>query len=515
MEITTLAENFTNPLSEGLRLQRSAPPCTVVIFGASGDLTKRKLVPALYSLAEQNLVAPGFSIVGTARSALSHEAFRDNMQQAVQSFGDAQLNGSLWSNFAKGMFYCPTDPSNPESYKNLIALLNQIDNERGTSGNRLFYLSTPPTLYSDIIRMLGVTGQNRGPDGSWRRVIIEKPFGRDLESARQLNHEALKVFDEDQVYRIDHYLGKETVQNIMVLRFANGIFEPLWNRFYIDHVQITAAESIGIENRGGYYEQSGAFRDMIQNHMMQLMTLVAMEPPVAMEARAIRDEKTKVIQAVRNFTIDDVYRIAVRGQYGEGSASETKIPGYRQERDVSPASSTETYAAVKFWIDNARWADVPFYLRSGKRMPKRTTEIGIQFKRPPHILFRQTRAQQLEPNFLILRIQPDEGITMKFGAKLPGQAIQLRTVNMDFQYGTSFGKKSPEAYERLLLDAMLGDSTLYARGDMVEIAWELVMPILEAWQEPASRFPNYAPGTWGPKEADLLIENDGRLWRRP
>ncbi|HJZ11715.1 MAG TPA: glucose-6-phosphate dehydrogenase [Acidobacteriota bacterium] len=510
------AVKFKNPLSEGLRIQRSAEPCTVVIFGASGDLTKRKLLPALYSLAQQNLVASGFSIVGTARTAMTHEAFRTATGEALKEFGETgPLDTTVWKNFASGLYYVPTDPGNAQSYGNLSELLDQIDRERGTSGNRLFYLSTPPSLYIDIIRRLGENHQQKDEKGGWRRIIIEKPFGHDLNTARTLNREALSVFSENQIYRIDHYLGKETVQNIMVLRFSNGIFEPVWNRYFIDHVQITAAESIGVENRGGYYEQSGAFRDMIQNHMMQLMALVAMEPPVDLEANAVRDEKTKVTRAIRDFTIDEVEQFAVRGQYAEGAVGGQKVKGYRQEANVNPSSTTETYAAFKILIDNSRWADVPFYLRSGKRLPKRVSEIAIQFKRPPHLLFKHTLAGELEPNFLVLRIQPDEGISLKFGAKLPGQAIQIRNVNMDFQYGTSFGRRSPEAYERLLLDAMLGDSTLFARGDMVELAWELVMPILEKWQASADHFPNYEAGEWGPPEADAFLEKDGRRWRRP
>jgi glucose-6-phosphate 1-dehydrogenase len=509
-----MQEALTNPLSEGLRISRAAPPCVVVIFGASGDLTKRKLVPALFRLAQQNLLAPGFSIIGTGRSAWSNDFFRESMKEGVREFGES-FDEKLWNNFAAGLFYSPTDQEKPETYKQLAEVANDIDKQRGTGGNRLFYLSTPPNLYVPIVRMLRESGQNLAPEGAWRRIIIEKPFGRDLKSARELNREVLQVFYENQVYRIDHYLGKETVQNIMVLRFANTIFEPIWNRYFIDHVQVTAAESIGVENRGGYYETSGAFRDMVQNHMLQLMAMVAMEPPVAMEANAVRDEKTKVTRAIRPFTAEMVESCAVRGQYAEGSVGGVKAPAYRQEHGVSPTSTTETYAAVKFFVDNARWADVPFYLRSGKRLPKRVTEIAIEFKRPPHMLFKHAAHDQLEPNALILRIQPDEGISLKFGAKLPGQAIDIRTVNMDFQYGTSFGKKSPEAYERLLLDAMLGDSTLYARGDMLETAWELVMPILEAWQAPTDKIPLYPAGSWGPEEADQLLERDGRRWRRP
>ena len=506
---------YKNPLSEGLRVQRSAPPCSVIIFGASGDLTKRKLVPALYSLARQNLIAPGFSIIGSARTPMTHEEFRAAMRDAVKQFSEDEWDASVWENFEAGLFYASTDPKDGDSYLRLKELLNQVDRERGTSGNRLFYLSTPPQLYTGIVEQLKRTGMHRTTEGGWIRIIVEKPFGRDLESAKTLNRDILQVFSEDQVYRIDHYLGKETVQNIIVLRFANGIFEPLWNRRYIDHVQITAAESIGVESRGGYYEQAGAFRDMIQNHMLQLLTLVAMEPPATLDATGVRDEKTKVVRAMRVIRPEEVDQIAVRGQYGKGSVGGVVVPGYREENNVNPESSTETYAAIKFFIDNWRWAEVPFYLRSGKRLPKRVSEIAIQFRRVPHFLFKNVVGGQIEPNLLVIRIQPDEGISVKLGAKLPGQSIQIRPVSMDFQYGTSFGRKSPEAYERLLLDAMLGDSTLYARGDLVEMSWELVMPVILAWQKPANNFPNYEAGSWGPKEAEEFIERDGRHWRRP
>lgn len=509
------SSEYKNPLMEGLRLPRIAEPAIIVIFGASGDLTKRKLIPALYSLAQQNLLASGFSIVGSARTPMTHEEFRKSMRDTIQEFSPDDWNPSFWPHFEESLFYSATNTKDPESYSRLKELLGKIDKDRGTSGRRLYYLSTPPSEYIAIVEQLGQTGLNRPTEGGWTRIVVEKPFGHDLESARTLNRQLLQAFSENQIYRIDHYLGKETVQNILVLRFANGIFEPLWNRRYVDHVQITAAESIGVENRGGYYEQAGAFRDMIQNHMLQLLTMVAMEPPAALDATAVRDEKTKVVRAMRPIAAEQVDQISVRGQYGEGSVGGVRVNGYRQENNVSPESNTDTYAAVKFFVDNWRWADVPFYLRSGKHLPKRVTEIAIQFRRVPHFLFKDVVGGQIEPNLLILRIQPDEGISLKFGAKLPGQTMQIRPVTMDFQYGTSFGKRSPEAYERLLLDALLGDSTLYARGDMVEMTWELVMPIIERWKKPAPDFPNYEAGTWGPKEADDFIERDGRRWRRP
>ncbi len=502
---------FENPLREGLRLERMPEPCTMVIFGASGDLTRRKLVPALYSLAQQSLLPGGFSIVGAARTPMSSEDFRTRMKEAVHQFLDpGQVDSSVWEHCAAGMFYTPTDVKDQRSFERLSELLSQMDRQRGTSGNRLFYFSTPPSLYAPLIQLLGSVGLNRS--SGWTRVVIEKPFGHDLESMQVLNKQVLEVFREDQVYRIDHYLGKETVQNILVLRFANGIFEPLWNRRYIDHIQITAAESLGVENRGGYYDQAGVLRDMIQNHLFQIFTLVAMEPPVSLEAEAVRDEKTKVMQAVRPIEAQHMDQFAVRGQYAAGAVNGRTVQGYREEKNVSPDSNTETYAALKLLVDNWRWADVPFYLRSAKCLPKRVTEVAVQFRRAPHLLFKDS--EPLQPNSLSLRIQPDAGITLRFGAKLPGQAIQVRTVNMDFRYGTSFGKKSPDAYERLLLDAMLGDSSLFARGDMVETAWRVLMPVLEAWQKPAGHFPNYESGSWGPRESDEFMQREGRRWRR-
>jgi len=506
---------YHNPFSDNKsRLRRSAEPCTVVIFGASGDLTKRKLIPALYNLARKNLLAPGFSVVGAGRTPMSHDEFRIAMQEANNQFTDAGLvHDIVWQNFAAGLFYNMIRSDSADGYEKLAALLDEIDSERGTSGNRLFYLATPPSMFIQIIRSLGSRSLNRSQEGGWTRIVVEKPFGLDLTSAKDLNHELLAVFSEDQVYRIDHYLGKETVQNIMVLRFANGIFEPLWNRRYIDQVQITAAESIGVESRGEYYEQAGALRDMVQNHMMQLLTLVAMEPPVSLDATAVRDEKIKVVQAIRPFAADSIDKIAVRGQYGRGGFGRN-INGYRQEKNISQHSTTETYAAVKIFIDNWRWATVPFYLRSGKRLPKRLTEIAIKFKNVPHLLF-DDDAGGFESNTLALRIQPDKGISLSFNAKSPGQFIDIRPVHMDFQYATSFVKKSPEAYARLLLDALLGDSTLFARRDMVEKTWGLFMPILEKWQQPTETIPIYEPGSWGPAEAEELLERDGRRWRQP
>jgi glucose-6-phosphate 1-dehydrogenase len=504
-----------NPLREGVRLERTADPCTVIIFGASGDLTKRKLVPALYRLTQQRLLPAEFAIVGFARSPMSHDDFRAKMKDAIGTYSEAKrVDDEVWGSFAQGIFYVAGDVNNADSYKQIRELLDQIDSQRGTAGNRVFYLSTSPSLYAEAIQQLGAAGLARPEGKGWTRIIIEKPFGHDLTSARELNVEVAKVFEEDQVYRIDHYLGKETVQNLMVFRFANGIFEPIWNRRYIDHVQVTNAESIGVEGRGGYYDTAGVLRDMIQNHVFQVLSLVAMEPPISLGANAVRDEKIKAMQAVRAISHDQVNELVVRGQYAAGAVAGKPVPGYREEKDVAPASQTDTFAALKLYFDNWRWADVPFYLRSAKRMPKRVTEIAIQFRKAPLQLFHSVQ-QEMEPNVLVIRVQPDEGITLRIGAKVPGQVTRIRWVNMDFRYGASFGVASPEAYERLLLDCILGESTLYARRDMTERGWEIVMPILESWQNSKQEIPKYEAGTWGPAESDQLIERDGREWRRP
>jgi glucose-6-phosphate 1-dehydrogenase len=509
----TTTVDMTNPLREGLEAERSAEPCTVVIFGASGDLTKRKLIPALFSLAQQQLLPSAFAVVGIARKPWSDDQFRQSQREFIKA---EELQSPVWKSFEQGISYVSFDFGNPEGYKKLAAMVVQLDRDRGTSGNRLYYLSTPPGVYSEIIRQLGAAGLVAKKDArNWTRIIIEKPFGRDLESAHALNEEVNAVFTEDQVYRIDHYLGKETVQNILVFRFANGIFEPVWNRRYVDHVQITVAETLGVERRASYYETSGSTRDIVQNHMLSVMSLVTMEPPVALDANAIRDEKTKVLRAMRRVAVEDAPNYCVRAQYGPGFVAGTSVPGYRQEEGVDPNSMTETYSAFKFYIDNWRWADVPFYLRSGKRLAKRTTEVAIQFKNVPHLLFGKTAADQLEPNVLVLKIQPDEGITLRFGAKLPGQSIHIRWVNMDFRYGTSFGVKTAEAYERLIHDCLRGDATLFARRDGVEAAWELIMPYLTAWQESKeANLPTYDAGSQGSAGADALLADDGRKWRR-
>ncbi len=505
-----------NPLRAGLRMGRSPEPCTMVIFGATGDLTSRKLVPALYNLARERRLAAGFSVVGFARRDWSDEHFREVLLNGINAYSrSGAAETALWENFAQGVSYHRSDFSDHDGYARLAQRLDAIDVERGAGGNRVFYLATPPDAYAEIIQQLGAHGLARSPNGGWTRIIVEKPFGRDLGSAQELNRQLLAVFDEDQIYRIDHYLGKETVQNILVFRFANGIFEPIWSRRYIDHVQITVSESIGVEDRGGYYDQSGALRDMIQNHLMQLLALVAMEPPVSYDANAVRDEKVKVLRAIRPIAPEAVNEFTVRGQYDTGSIMGKPISSYRSERGVAPDSQTETYAALKLFIESWRWAGVPFYLRSGKALPRRVSEIAIQFRSAPLMLFDDLPTNEVEPNTLAIKIQPDEGITLKFSSKAPGQTSQIRPVTMDFRYGSSFGVASPEAYERLLLDSLIGDGTLFTRRDEVEASWSLMTPILQGWAAEAPRnFPNYEAGVWGPLEADDFMARDGRIWRR-
>jgi glucose-6-phosphate 1-dehydrogenase len=450
---------------------------------------------------------------------MTSERFRERMREGITDFARVQPpTQRVWERFAQSLVYHVGDPASPSLYPGLHDHLHRLEQERGTGGNRLLYLASPPSIYADVVKRLGEAGLNRAPEGTrgFTRIIIEKPFGRDVASARALNDTVAAAFTEDQVYRIDHYLGKETVQNILVFRFANGIFEPLWNRNHVDHVQITVGESIGVEDRGAYYEEAGALRDMIQNHILQLLCLVAMEPPVTFEAHHVRDEKTKLLQAIRPITADGVEQAAVRGQYGPGFVGGQRVRGYREEKSVAPESLTDTYAALRLAVDNWRWAGVPFYLRTGKRLPKRASEIAVQFKETPHLLFRRDRGAQVEPNVLVLRIQPDEGMSLAFDAKLPGPELIIRPVEMEFDYGRAFGGEPPEAYERLLLDAMAGDATLYARSDWVDGAWALLAPVIDAWSAGNPRmFPNYDAGTWGPGAADTLIERDGRRWRRP
>lgn len=506
-----------NPLRAGLSTERRPSPFTAVIFGATGDLTKRKLAPALFNLHRDGLLPETFYVLGVARQDLDDTVFQARMAEAVRTFSRGHVDQAEAEAFAARFHYLSGNFSDPGMYARLAERLAEAD---GTGAeerlSRLFYLATPPSFYPVILRGLGSVGLQEERVGQFARVVVEKPFGKDLATATDLNGVVHSVFREDQVFRIDHYLGKETVQNILVFRFANGIFEPIWNRQYIDHVQLTVAENIGVEGRGGYYEEAGALRDMVQNHMLQLLSLIAMEPAIAFDADAVRDEKVKVLRAIRAMTPESVRRNVVRGQYGPGWIEGAPVPGYREEPHVSPTSTTETFVAMRLFIDNWRWAGVPFYLRTGKRLPKRATEIAITFKRAPHLMFSQTATPELEPNVITLRIQPDEGIVLKLGAKVPGPAVRIRSVNMDFLYEAAFASETPEAYERLLLDALLGDSTLFTRRDEVEAAWSLVTSILEAWDaEPFAALPSYEAGTWGPREAADLLERDGRRWRRP
>ncbi len=507
----TPTSTIANPLREGLRLARSPEPASLVIFGGSGDLTARKLLPALYNLALQRLLPASFAVVGSARRPMTTAEFRTELHDAVAEFSRTRpINEDVWSTFAQTIHYVPT--SDEDGYDELARTLDRLDGELGTAGNRLFYLATPPVAYEPIIRSIGAH-QLRSPKG-WSRIVVEKPYGHDLRSATDLTSVVLDVFRENEVFRIDHYLGKETVQNILVLRFSNGIFEPIWTRQYVDHVQITAAESLGIEERAGYYDKAGALRDIVQNHLLQLLALVAMEPPAAFDDRAVRDEKVKVLRALRPIPEEEVAERTVRAQYAAGYIGGEKVHGYRQEPGVAPGSSTETFVAMKCFVDNWRWEGIPFYVRTGKRMPKRSTEIAIQFRVAPHRIFTKAASEGLEANALVLRIQPDEGIALKFGAKVPVQGLRIRTVNMDFGYGAAFMVDAPDAYETLILDALRGDATLFTRRDEVEQQWAFADPILARWREGDPPLATYAAGTWGPPEADALIERDGRAWRR-
>jgi glucose-6-phosphate 1-dehydrogenase len=499
-----------NPLSDGLARLRSAPPGVLVVFGASGDLTSRKLLPALERLSRRRLIPPAFAVVGVARTPMDDEGFRDLM---VASVPDA---GPGWDEIVKHSRWVTGEYSDPATFQTLTTELADIDDELGTSGNRTFYLATVPAVFQEVANALGSVGLNRPsrPDGSVR-LVIEKPFGRDLDSARALDAALHQVFEEQQIYRIDHYLGKETVQNVLALRFANAIFEPLWSRSYVDHVQITVAESLGVEKRGGFYERAGALRDIVQNHVLQVLSLTLMEPPGTVDAQGIRDEKVKALKAVVIPSLDDVLTDAVRAQYDSGWSEGQAVPGYRQEDGVDPQSQTETFVAMKLAVDNWRWAGVPIYVRTGKRLPKRTTEVALQFQSVPHLPFGKAESRELHPNALVLRIQPDEGVSLRFGAKVPGQAFQVRDVLMDMSYGAAFLEEPPDAYERLLLDAMVGDPTLFIRSDEVDRAWQIVDPILTTWQERAAPLAGYAAGSWGPRQADQLIERDGRQWRTP
>jgi glucose-6-phosphate 1-dehydrogenase len=500
--------------------ERNPDPCVLVIFGASGDLTKRKLLPALYHLEQAGNLPEKFAVVGVARRPLGG-TFAADMKEGIVSGGGVDGDDPALQPFVDRICYHAMNFDDSHGYEGLKDMLGELDEKFGTLGNRLFYLATAPEYFSDIIKYLGEHGMaqpaQRASDqkaDSWARVVVEKPFGHDLESAKALNDEVNKVFREEQVFRIDHYLGKETVQNILVFRFANGIFENVWNRNYIDHIEITAAESIGIEGRGPFYESAGALRDVMQNHVMELLSFVTMEPPVSFEASAVRAEKIKVYRAIQPIHPSDT----VRGQYGPGMVDGKPVVGYRQEDRVHPRSQTETYAALRLEIENWRWAGVPFYLRVGKRLKKRVTEITIQFKQPPLLLFKDHEgkgAEGIKSNIISMRIQPDEGIALRFEAKIPGPTMNIAPVNMNFNYSEAFGCSSANGYERLLLDAMLGDGTLFAHRDGVEATWALMTPILEYWaKNPIKDFPNYAAGTWGPSTGDALMESDGRKWRK-
>jgi glucose-6-phosphate 1-dehydrogenase len=491
-----------------------ASPCVMVIFGASGDLTKRKLLPALYNMRKAKLLGDHFAVIGASRSPMTDDEFREKSSQDLQEAADGEPDAAVLQWLVRRLHYVPLDAENPASYRELGARIAAADQEFQAGGNVVYYLATAPQLFGPTVRQLGEAGLSAEQEGQWRRVVIEKPFGHDLDSARALNHEILHVLREPQIYRIDHYLGKETVQNILAFRFGNGIFEPIWNRRYVDHVQVTAAEKVGVEQRGGYYESSGALRDMVPNHLFQLITLTAMEPPISFDANAVRDEQAKILHAIQPFTPEDVLRRSVRGQYGEGHVNGQQQRAYRDEPKVARDSTTETFVALKLYVDNWRWAGVPFYLRTGKMLPKRETEVTIQFKRAPFQLFRDTPVEALTPNQLVVHIQPDEGISLSFSAKVPGPQLRLDDVNMKFAYGDYFGSTPSTGYERLLYDCMMGDATLFQRADMVEAGWSVVQPVLDVWKAlPPRGFPNYPAGAWGPQDAIDLMARSGRTWR--
>lgn len=509
--------DIENPFQETLLSRHRAEPCTVVIFGATGDLTHRKLIPALYNLAAGGDLPPQFKVVGFARRDKSDEQFRNELEESNRKNSRQGHDEAVWASFGQSIHYHRSEFLDLEGYKSLKVLLDKFDQERGAPANRLFYLASAPEFFDNIMIMLRESGLNVGPNGKWARVVCEKPFGKDLKSARHLNEVVSQTFKERDTYRIDHYLGKETAQNIMVMRFANHIFEPLWNNRFIEEVQITCAENLGMEGgRGGYYDTAGALRDMVQNHLFQLLSLVAMEPPTSLSADDVRDEKVKVIRALRKWQgVDEVAKNVIRAQYTAGSVDGVDRVGYRQEDRVNPNSMTETYVALRLFVDTWRWQGVPFYMRVGKQLPKKATEISVHFKQPPQVPF-ATTTQGGTRNVLVFRIQPDEGISLRMMSKLPGVQLLMQPVKMDFRYSTSFGKASPEAYERLLLDAMAGDATLFARRDEVENAWAFIDEVESAWHNDGPQPPmcEYPAGSWGPKEADQLLKQDGRFWRR-
>jgi glucose-6-phosphate 1-dehydrogenase len=505
-----------NPFQDSLRFERRLPPCAIAIFGANGDLTRRKLMPALYSLASERRLPPGFAAIGTSRTPLSDDQFREKIRGALAEFlKEIPLDEELWNSFARTLFYVAGDTSDPDLYRRIGEKLNDVERRFETGGNVLFYLSLQPSQYETAAAGIGAAGLAHG--NGWRRLVIEKPFGHDLASARELNEALGRVFPESSIYRIDHYLGKETVQNIFAFRFANGIFEPVWNRRYIAQVQITAAEAIGVEGRGAYYQEAGALRDMIQNHLLQVMSTIGMEPPAVYEAGAVRDERAKLLRSVHIMKPEEVALNAVPGQYGRARIGGADVPGFREEPGVQPDTQTVTYAAVTLFVENWRWAGVPFYLRTGKRLPRQVTDIAIHFNAAPHAPFSDgvSNGSVIEPDLLIIRIQPEEGLSLRFISKQPGAGMRLRPVSMDFDYGASFGAREPSAYETLLLDAMVGDSTLYIRQDAVEASWAIVEPVLQSWAGQKMDYPNYAAGTWGPQAASDMLARRGHAWRRP
>jgi glucose-6-phosphate 1-dehydrogenase len=504
----------TNPLRDprDKRLPRIAGPCGLVLFGVTGDLARKKLMPAIYDLANRGLLPPGFSLVGFARRDWEDQDFGKVVYDAVKTHARTPFREEVWRQLAEGFRFVPGTFDDPEAFDLLAETVRSLEAERGTGGNHAFYLSIPPGFFSTVCEQLDRSGLSKPAAGSWSRVVIEKPFGHDLKSARELNDIVERVFPADAVFRIDHYLGKETVQNLLALRFANQMFEPVWNANYVDHVQITMAEDIGIAGRAGYYDGIGAARDVIQNHLLQLLALTAMEEPVSFEAQELRAEKEKVLSAVR--LPKDLAKATARGQYAAGWQGGEKVQGYLQEEGIASSSTTETYAAIKVEIDTRRWAGVPFYLRTGKRLGKRVTEIAVVFKRAPHLPFNHTATEELGQNAIVIRVQPDEGITMRFGSKVPGAAMEVRDVTMDFGYGRSFTESSPEAYERLILDVLLGDPPLFPRHEEVELSWNILDPVEAFWSKQPRPEP-YAAGSWGPQSADEMMSRDGRKWRMP
>jgi len=494
--------------------KRKGDPCTMVIFGGAGDLTKRKLIPALCNLAEQGFLPQQFAIIAVTYTDLTTETFRQQLSDDIKTFALRPVDPDICKRLVEHTYYVRGDFADQGTYDRLKAMLDEVATKENLPANYFFYLAVAPRFFGEIVRRLGASGLAHEENGCWRRVVIEKPFGRDLQSARALNAEIKQVLDERQIYRIDHYLGKETVQNVLMFRFGNGIFEPVWNRRYIDHVRITAAETVGVEQRGGYYDTSGALRDMVPNHLFQLVSLTAMEPPISFDANAVRDEQAKVLHAIQPLSPEEVLSKTVRGQYGAGTISGKQVPAYRAEDNVRPDSNTETYAAMKIQIDNWRWSGVPFYLCTGKHMARRVTEISIQFRSAPFQLFRNTPVEELQTNRLVIAIQPEESIALSFGAKIPGPIMQQGKVDMCFNYADYFGSAPSTGYERLLYDCMIGDATLFQRADMVEAGWSVITPVLDVWQAlPPRDFPNYAPGTWGPKEAEQMLPGGAHEWR--